>query len=319
MRRLWSLLLLLCLPAAAHASWAHVPLETLVQGSDIVVVGTLVDVSEHTAGQADYGQGHIVVREVIWGQVRPGDALLLKWQNASAVVCPRVEHRGAAGEEGVWLLTAEDGHVEANYPGRFVGLSERRQVERALARFPVVLRGGAYFVEAGDPLAFAVVYRNFSDAPRAFPGVEFAEGQLNLSPGSRLLVESELSGMSRPRTSLRLSLARRLAPVTVPARGERRVEVNLRDLLDKQPVSGESLDVRLTLRGLPPTNEVGFYLGRPLFPTPVGAPAAAGQPSKAGFFYAPAARRGLPPHRRALLTFVVAFSLYLLLKKYRAR
>jgi hypothetical protein len=321
MRRVLPLFLLLCLPAPAAAKWGYVTLETLVQQSDLIVVGTLRGVSEHTDGETDYGQGHVVVREVIWGRVAPGDGLLLKWSNPSGLACPRVEHRHSEGEEGIWLLTAEGGHVEANYPGRFVKLGERAAVESALARFPVSLRGGKYFVTPGEPLTFTVVYRNSSDKPRSFPGVDFAGGLLRLGPGSRLNVKVELKGQER-----RLQLAggmtwdRGLAPVTVAARGEHRVEVNLRDLLTTGPVDGEFYDAQLFLRGLRPTNEVSFYLGKPLFPEPREATAAsAGTPATVGVFHAPRRPRGLPPHRRAMLTFVAAFSLYLLLNKYRAR
>jgi hypothetical protein len=322
MRRAWCLLLLLCLQATAHAKWDLVPLETLVQDSDLIVVGTLQDVSEHTSGGTDYGQGHILVREVIWGQVRPGDALLLKWSNLSGIACPRIEHRRRAGEEGIWLLTAEGGYVEADYPGRFVEPGRRQQVERTLARFPVSLRGSKYFVGPGEPLLFAVVYRNFSRAPRFFPGVSVADGHLRLGAGSRLAVKADLGGEER-----RLRLSRVMtkahapaAPVMVAPGGEHRVEINLRDLLDTEPVNGESYDLRLFLPSLRPTNEIGFYLGRSLFTaTAAAAEATPARPVAVKLVSAPRRARGLAPHRRAMLTFVAAFSLYLWLRKRRAR
>jgi len=319
MRRVLLLLLLLGLPAAARASWAHVPLETLVQESDIVVVGTLRDVTEHTAGGTDYGQGQLVVREVVWGQVSPGDALLLKWSNPSEIMCPRVEHRQNAGEEGIWLLTAEGGHVEANYPGRFVGLKMRRQVEAALARYPVVLRAGKYFVTPGEALPFTVLYRNFSNAPRTFPGAAFDGGFLRLGPGLRLHVEARLGDEKR-----RLGLEGRVtgegapSPFTVAAGGEHRVTVNLRDLLPTEPVAGESYGVSLSLGGLRPTHGIVFHFGAAPSRQPelTQSPAT---PATDCYFVARRAQLGVPPHRRAMLTFVAAFSLYLWLRKFRGR
>ncbi|HEV2860869.1 MAG TPA: hypothetical protein VGX48_07685 [Pyrinomonadaceae bacterium] len=132
MRRVLLLLMMLCLPASADAKWGYAPLAELVRDSDLIVVGTLGDVSEQTADGMDYAQGHIRVREVIWGDASPGDALLLKWSNPSDLVCPRVKHENTAGREGIWLLTSNGYAVRADYPGRFVALDSRPEVEAAL-------------------------------------------------------------------------------------------------------------------------------------------------------------------------------------------
>lgn len=125
----------------SFAMWMLVPLEELVQQSDLIVVGTLYGVSRHTQNGIDYEQGTILIDEVIWGSANAGDSLTLKWQNESELICPRVEHRPNQGITGIWLLTGgADGVVRANYPGRFVELSERTMVERFLAKNKVSLR-----------------------------------------------------------------------------------------------------------------------------------------------------------------------------------
>jgi hypothetical protein len=276
MRRVLLLLLLLCLPATGSAMWALVPLEELVQESDLIVVGTLRDVSEHTADGVDFGEGRIEVREVIWGGVSKGDSLTLKWQNSSGVACPRVEHKYNAGAEGVWLLTRDGEAVRADYPGRFVGVSERGKVEAALARSPVVLRADRYRVSPGEPMRFSVVYRNSSDVPRTFPGLAFEGGRLRVGRGPRLAVtvtfdDEETYGIAR--LSGRVVRDSGLAPVAVPPRGEHRVELDLREMLTAARAEKISYYVTLKFGGLPRTNELELYNGEPPVPsTRVEAP-----------------------------------------------
>lgn len=321
MRRALLLLLLIGLPASARAMWAYVDVETLVQESDLIVVGTLQDVSEHTADGRDYGQGRIQVREVIWGRVSPGDSLLLKWSNSSAIACPRVEHRYNEGKEGVWLLTSDGEAVAANYPGRFVELSERRKVEAALARSPVVLRAGRFWVGLGEPMPFSVVYRNVSDTPRTFPGVTFEGGRLRLAPGSRIAVKVELDGEEGSRQARlegRVVRDRGLAPVTVEPRGERRVEIDLRELLANEPVDRESYEITLRLEGQPPTNALDFYVSsETFFQSPAARPAAPPE-EKSVYVFSQPRREGLAPLMRAGLAALAALFLFPFFYKLRA-
>lgn len=323
MRRLFPLLLLLlALPAPARASWASVSVEELVQDTDLVVVGTLRDVSEHTADEVDYGEGRIHVREVIWGRVSPGDSLLLKWSNPSRMVCPRVENEDNKDREGIWLLTRDGEAVAANYPGRFVDLSERRRVEAALAASPVVLRAEGYRVGHDAPMSFAIVYRNVSGAPREFPAAAFDAGRLRLSPGSRLGVKV---GRDDDSTKRKAGLAgrvvadRALAPFTVGARDERRVEVSLRELLADAPKENETYEVTLELRGRRATNTLAFYVNTAYFQRPKAEPApAAPLINYSRTFTAPDAHGGRSPLARAGLTALAALLLFPLFRRLRA-
>ncbi|MET0649385.1 MAG: hypothetical protein ABW208_22475 [Pyrinomonadaceae bacterium] len=319
MRKVLLLLMLFGLPAAASAKWGYVPLEELVQESDLIIVGTLRDVREHTADETDYGEGQIVVREVIWGEVAPGDSLLLKWQNESAVTCPRVEHKYNANEEGVWLLKRDGEAVRADYPGRFIEPSKRRAVEAALERSPVVLRSDKNWVKPGEPMRFSVVYRNVSNAPRTFPGLAFEGGNLRLSSGSRLAFKvtfdsGDAYGMAR--LSGRVEQDKGLAPVAVPPRGEHRVEIDLREMLAAEPSENYSYDVTLRFDGLPRTNELGFYLGEPLSLRPKAPPTPAPTLECAYNFSAPK-RRGLSPFVRAELMALAALVFFPLFYRLR--
>ncbi|HEX8335500.1 MAG TPA: hypothetical protein VF621_02150 [Pyrinomonadaceae bacterium] len=309
------MLMLLTLSAPVRAMWASVPLEQLVQESDLIVVGTLRGVTEHTAGDTDYGRGRIEVREVIWGAASPGDSLALEWQNASAVACPRVEHKGNEGREGIWLLTRDGEALNASHPGRFVGLSERRKIETALRRTPVVLRAESYRVKRGEPMRFSVIYRNASDRPRTFPGLAFEGGDIRVSPGTRLAVavtfcDSEAYGVAR--LSGRVVRDHALAPVAVPPGEEHRAEVDLRAMLAAEPAEKYSYNVTFTFGGLPPTNELYFYVGEP--PAPRPEPVI----NYSRLFKAPVARRGPAPLTRAGLAALAALLLSPIFYRLRA-
>ncbi|HEX7956886.1 MAG TPA: hypothetical protein VF508_08095, partial [Pyrinomonadaceae bacterium] len=256
------------------------------------------------------------------GGVSPGDSLTLEWHNASAVACPRVEHKYNAGTEGVWLLTRDGQAMNANCPGRFVALSERGKVESALARSPVVLRADSYRVGLGEPMPFAVVYRNVSDAPRTFPGVAFEGGRLRLAPDMRLVVKASLDGEDRVRPARvggRVVQDRGLAPVAVQPRSEHRVKIDLRALLASEPVEKESFDVTLRLDGRTATNEIGFYVGEPLSlrPPPPPPPPVPRGPSCVYVLTEPP-REGLAPLTRAVLTALGALFLFPFFHRMRA-
>ena len=122
-------MLILLLPVAAVAQWIVIPLESAVGSSDIIVIGTLHDVSEETRGGIDYGTGEITVEEVLWGDVVSGQELVLAWQNESNIDCPRVEHRDHQKKQAIWLLTLKpEGKVAADNPGRFVSIGRKEKV-----------------------------------------------------------------------------------------------------------------------------------------------------------------------------------------------
>jgi hypothetical protein len=123
------IILILLLPVVAVSEWIVISLESAVKNSDIIVIGTLHDVSEETRDGVDYGTGEITVEEVLRGHLEPGQKLILVWQNESNIVCPRVEHRGHQGERAIWLLTRRPGgKVAADNPGRVVSVEKMEAV-----------------------------------------------------------------------------------------------------------------------------------------------------------------------------------------------
>ena len=321
MRKAFVLLMLFGLHASVQAYPIRPsPVEELVPESDLIVVGTLRGVTEYTADGVDYGEGRIDVSEVIWGGAAPGDSLMLRWQNSSAIVCPRIEQKHNAHEEGIWLLTRDGEAVRANNPGRFVELSERGKVEAALARSPVVLRADRYLVGTDEPMKFSVVYRNTGDAPREFPGVGFEGGRQRIARGSRLTVTRQGTEFTPDGEPLPAKLAgrfttdKKVEPITLGPREELRLDFDLRELLASAPRAGESYRLRLELPRLPATNEVGFYVGAPEVPR-AEAPEAPAQ--TAAFVFEGHRQPGLSPLVRAELAALAALVFFPLFYRLR--
>jgi hypothetical protein len=70
MKVLSIILLVLFLASVCFAEWADIPLKDIIKESDLIVVGTLDEVKEHTKNGIDYGQGVIVVHKVLRGIVQ---------------------------------------------------------------------------------------------------------------------------------------------------------------------------------------------------------------------------------------------------------
>lgn len=266
------LVVIACCCAPSIASWALVPLDELVQDCDIIVVGTLTDVTEHSLNGTDFGQGTILIDEVVWGAASAGESLVLKWQNASELICPRVEHRQNQGKKALWLLMLEDdGVVRANYPGRFVDLSKRSEVEQILREKPVCLRAAKYVFGANEPVSVSLVFRNPTQSSIAFPGVESSGGQLLISPGVELTLwrgYGEERKITRPLRN-RLISSNNVAPILVGPQQEIRIAVDLRNLFTISDEEGNSLQIRV--KGFGRTNAIDVYLDHPTSPTTSGA------------------------------------------------
>lgn len=139
-RIVWSLLFMLVSVGSVTAEWALLQLDELVKDTDLVVIGTLHSASEDYEG---IGQGYILIEEILPRRamqhtssgeaLKPGDNLRLAWADNWA--CAAGMHMGWQGEKGIWLLNIQsDGSVRAGYPGRFVDVADRTEIERLLRR-----------------------------------------------------------------------------------------------------------------------------------------------------------------------------------------
>jgi len=134
-KRSVSILIILLLPMVAAADWICISLESAVRTSDLIVIGTLANVSEWTKDGTDYGSGEITVDEVLSGKAKREQKLPLVWQNESNILCPRVEHRDNQKKQLIWLLELKpENKVVADNPCRVVPVEKRDKVIDLLRR-----------------------------------------------------------------------------------------------------------------------------------------------------------------------------------------
>ena len=119
--------------STALARWADIPLPTLVQDSDLIVIATLSDVATSDDGELHRGSGTLVITQVLRGAAAPGERLRLEWSYPLRIVCPRIDHTPHQSMQMLWLLQrSEGGVVRADYPGRVLPPAHRTRVEALL-------------------------------------------------------------------------------------------------------------------------------------------------------------------------------------------
>lgn len=130
MKYICIIIVMLLINSNTWARWAYIPLKDAVKKSDLIVIGTLKDVKEHTKDEIDYGEGIITVDTVLYGKLPQKEKKLsLKWQNRTGLACPRVEHKHKENKKGIWLLNIKkDSSVIANHPSRFQTLDKKDEI-----------------------------------------------------------------------------------------------------------------------------------------------------------------------------------------------
>src|SRR5688500_18658677 len=134
----FSLALFALLTTTVFGMWALIPLDELVEESDLIVTGTLHSATEDSQG---LGRGYIRVENIVAGNAvsldkRPlaiGDNLKIEWADDWA--CAMGMHMGRRNQIGVWLLDVEkDGSVSAAYPGKFESMYQFAEIRRLLRK-----------------------------------------------------------------------------------------------------------------------------------------------------------------------------------------
>jgi len=112
-------------------------LETLVERSDFIAVGSLSDVLEFSKWRTDYSRGIITVEKVLWGKVKPGEKLVLAWRNRTGEKVWRLEHEKWQNTTAIWLLTFDQkGYVRADWPSRARDVKDQKQILKILSGMP---------------------------------------------------------------------------------------------------------------------------------------------------------------------------------------
>ena len=118
----------------------YTPLDKSVKESDLIVTGTLQNVSESETEEFEISKGILLIEKVISGNIRTqngeplktGDKVLVGWENSKMMSC-RFEI--AAFSKGIWLLQLEsDGTTKSLFPGAMVSESDIPIVEKELKK-----------------------------------------------------------------------------------------------------------------------------------------------------------------------------------------
>jgi len=98
----------------AFAKLEIIPLDELIKDNDLIVVGTLTGISQHSANGVIRGTGEIVIEKVVAGNVKTtegfalksGDRLQLNYLEGFA--CVYGSHKRIENEKGIFLLTINE-------------------------------------------------------------------------------------------------------------------------------------------------------------------------------------------------------------------
>lgn len=242
------LLMIICWPSISYADWAVVPLDRLIQESDLIVVGTLHSISEEKSETVDTAFGFINVQEVIWGDSHAGDQLKLKWQNPAGLICPRIEHKYNQDKKGIWLLTFTNGReVSADYPGRFISLDGRQKVVKALHKNRVITRSTTYSFQPDQPVNITIILRNPSDQTVQFPGLEYRNNSLYISKKVNIKLIAQQGGGLIPQNPLsdRIVISKDIEPIVIAPNQEHRFEIIMTDLFALTPTVTYTLNLKI--------------------------------------------------------------------------
>ncbi len=125
--------IILAFASASFAKLMPVPLSEVIANSDLIVIGTLKEVSERKEGGTIYGKGKIVVEEFIAGNIatasgfklKTGDELRLNY--IEGFVCVYGSHKRIENQKGVFLLALDDnGEIQYEDFWTLVSLAEIR-------------------------------------------------------------------------------------------------------------------------------------------------------------------------------------------------
>lgn len=120
----------------AGASWAGMTMDELVDGSDIVIVGEVVDVRPAPAAEgAGFDIGTVSVKEVLSGGLTTAEVMVL-FPSERSRVKTSVDISYKVGQSGVWFLRKKPGSVKgqaasfylADHPQRLMGMEQLETV-----------------------------------------------------------------------------------------------------------------------------------------------------------------------------------------------
>lgn len=122
----------------AFAKLVFIPLDELIKDNDLVIVGTLTEISQSSTDGVIRGTGEIVIEKVVAGNVKTtegialksGDRLQLNYKEGFA--CVYGSHKRIENEKGVFLLTVNE--QEEIQDENFLPLNRLLEIKKLLRK-----------------------------------------------------------------------------------------------------------------------------------------------------------------------------------------
>ncbi len=126
---------LLTVTQLCQACWSIIPLKGLVSDSDLIVVGTLKDLTFKDKKEGPFEmkeyEGRIYIDEVLAGSPVADKKCTLTWKYFPALT-PTISHQDLEGEKGIWFLQKEGNKFIADHPGRFVEMDCLKKIKELI-------------------------------------------------------------------------------------------------------------------------------------------------------------------------------------------
>lgn len=132
--------IILAFSAFASAAFLILPLEERVKKSNLIVIGTLQDVSETETNELRISKGTLIIKKIIFGKfqnsnvqsLKLGEKVQVEWVNSMMFAC---KFGFPENKEEVWFLRVNDkGEIESLSPDTTASLSELAEVKKYLRK-----------------------------------------------------------------------------------------------------------------------------------------------------------------------------------------
>lgn len=131
-------LIILVFAFNSFAELAIIPLDEAIRDNDLIIVGTLQEITETSENGVTTGKGKIVVNDFIAGNVKTEDERLLKSGDKlqldyiESFACVMGSHRGIENEKGIFLLKLdENGKIQSK---DFRPLNDLKEIRKLLGK-----------------------------------------------------------------------------------------------------------------------------------------------------------------------------------------
>jgi len=125
------LFLIALIPVLVFAEWQEIPIGKVVADSDLIMTGTLANISRAASANLIKCEGTLTPIEVLKGT--PPKRIRLTWEISVPPESISVDHSGAEGIPLLWLLKEKpDGTYGAHYLKRLQPISRTERIRKII-------------------------------------------------------------------------------------------------------------------------------------------------------------------------------------------